>query len=372
MRIGMIATEFPPRRGGIQELSGRLASALAVTDEVHVHTLPGRGLEDAGCAVINSLSGDLWRDARALLAHEPGVDAWLATNGGLTPLAAELERPFFCYMHGNDFLDPWLACGPRWLEVLRRPYAAKIRHTLRRRAIRRCLSDLRHVLTNSHQTATLVHRRLGVSEDGVSIVHPGVADAFFQEQEPGGGDALRLLTVARLSPHTRRKNVDGVLHALRLLGEAVPISYTVVGDGADRPSLEALAHELGLADRVDFLGEVEFERLLAAYRQADVFVLASKATERDVEGFGMVFVEASACGVPVICSREGGATDAVVEGRNGLLIERSTPEAIADGIRRFVRERQRFLPETVRAFAEEFRWAKVAARVRRLLGEHLT
>ncbi|MEM8933153.1 MAG: glycosyltransferase, partial [Acidobacteriota bacterium] len=81
------------------------------------------------------------------------------------------------------------------------------------------------------------------------------------------------------------------------------------------------------------------------------------------------YLEAAAAGVPSICSREGGATDAVVDGKNGLLIDRSSPSAIADGLRRFVAERERFAPATVRAFAEGFRWPAIAAQVRTALVE---
>ena len=91
--------------------------------------------------------------------------------------------------------------------------------------------------------------------------------------------------------------------------------YTVVGDGDDRGRLENRARELGVERRVEFRGSLGQKELLEAYRRADLFVLASRASRSDVEGFGIVYLEAAASGVPSLCSREGGATDAVVDGR---------------------------------------------------------
>lgn len=382
MRIGVIAPEFPPMLGGMAELARGLTTALAATDTVRVHTLSGHGA-DAGVAGPWEpgvpVRGRPRHDARVLAPLEvgdrdrPALDAWLGLNAGLVPLARHLDAPFFCYLHGNDFTNPWLACGPRALEALRRPYAARVRHALRRRAIRRDLGAVAHLFTNSHQTAALVRERLDVAADRVSVVHPGVHDDFFQQcEEPAGRDRdedapLRVLTVTRLTRHTRRKNVDGVLRAVARLRDELAIEYTVVGDGDDRPRLEVLAEELGIADRVRFTGAVDLDGLLAAYRRADLFVMASLASEHDVEGFGIVYLEAAAAGVPSICSREGGATDAVVDGTNGLLIDRSSAESIAAGLRRFLAERERFSPDAVRAFAEGFRWPAIAGRLRGIL-----
>ena len=376
MRIGVIAPEFPPMLGGMAELARGLTQSLATDDQIRVYSFPSPSAKSETSTFpfphIDRISGRPYQDLPWLVEDEPQVDFWLALNAGLIPLAGRLTKPFFCYLHGNDFINPWLACGPRWLETFRRPYVAEFRHYLRRRAILAHLHSVRHVLTNSHQTADLIHRRLGLSDDRVSVVFPGVADAFFQPNEPAKDSSLRILTVTRISRHTRRKNVDGVLRALAQIGDRFPWTYTVVGDGDDRPRLEALAEELGLGDRVTFTGSVSFDQLLAAYRNADLFVLASRATDKDVEGFGIVYMEASAGGAPVICSREGGATDAVREGVNGLLIDRSTPESIAEGISRFVDQRESFNPDSVRAVAEEFRWPRIAARAREVLRQHLT
>jgi len=360
-RLGMIAPEFPPDLGGMAELAGGLARALAESWELELFTRPGHGLDAAPFAQHAELTPRPQANAERLERADLGV--WLGTNAGLVPLAPRLSAPFFAYFHGNDFLQPWLSCGPAAFERLRRPYLAKIRHALRRRALSQALGAVRAIFTNSHNTARLIRESLNVENERIAVIPPGVADDFFQKREPSAEGKLRLLTVSRLTRFTARKNVDGVLRALALLGEKIDFHYTVLGDGDDRPRLEKLAAELGLSGRVEFTGRVERDELLAAYRRADLFVLAPRATERDVEGFGMVYAEASAAGVPVVGSRAGGATDAIEEGFNGFLLEASTPEAIAAGIERFATAPERFEPERVRGFAEALRWPRIAERL---------
>lgn len=368
-RLGMIAPEFPPDLGGMAELAGGLAQALAASWELDLFTLPRRGLPAVSFAQHPDLSLVFARDAARL--ERAGVAAWLAMNAGLAPLAGHLSAPFFTYFHGNDFLQPWLPCGPALFERLRRPYLGIVRHALRRAALRRALPRVRHVFTNSRNTARLITERLGVEPGRIGVVAPGVGEDFFQPHESPSGGPLRLLTVARLTRYTARKNVDGVLEAIALLRGKLDLRYTVAGDGDDRPRLERLASALGLAGQVRFAGRVEREELLACYRDADLFVLTPRATANDVEGFGIVYVEAAASGVPVLGSRAGGATDAIEEATNGLLIDDASPAAIAAGIERFAAERERFSPERVRGFAEAFRWPALAEKLGREIAARL-
>ncbi|MEM6793405.1 MAG: glycosyltransferase family 4 protein [Acidobacteriota bacterium] len=360
------------------ELARGLAGGLAAEDDVTVHSLPSTGGIEGPWREGPSIRGREWLDAATLAQADrgtktsPGVDCWLMMNAGLVPLASRLGKPCFGYFHGNDFTNPWLACGPRWLESFRRPYVTGFRHARRRRRLKAHLPSIARVITNSHQTAELISRRLEVPSASVHVVHPGVDDSFFQPSEPAPeGGPLRVLTVTRLSSHTRRKNVDGVLRALASLKPRLELTYTVVGDGDDRPRLETLARELGLVNRVRFLGSVSHQELLRAYRTSDLFILASKATAHDVEGFGIVYLEASASGVSVLGSRAGGATDAISQGENGLLVEDSSPEAIAEGITRFADHRERFSPQRARAFAEGFRWPRISGQLRAVLIDHL-
>jgi phosphatidylinositol alpha-1,6-mannosyltransferase len=372
LRVGIVAPEFPPAVGGMETLALGFATALGADDAVTVVTAAGiRATEAHNFRLAPILNGSSSDDVRSLRALEADVDVWLMLNGGLIPLVPELQKPAFAYLHGNDFLKPWLGYGSWWLEGIRKPYMAELRHRVRRRAVRRALPSVRHVFTNSAYTAALASEHLALPPERITVCQPGVDDRFFQKHEPADDRTLRLLTVTRLTKYTARKNVDGVLAALPAVRRQLAVRYTVVGDGDDRARLELLARDLGLSEAVSFAGTLSAGELLAYYRRSDLFVLAAKATSDDVEGFGIVYLEAAASGVPAICSREGGAVSAVQPGRNGIVIPGSAPADIAAGILEFARDRGRYAPELVAASVEASRWAAVAARLRARMKERL-
>jgi len=357
IHIGMIAPEFPPEIGGMHTLAYGFAEALSSSVRVSVYTptglAPKPGPYDEKCV----LTGRLSRDTRRL-AGEP-IDVWLGMNAGLLPLLARLPGARFIYVHGKDFLTPWISYGPWWMEALRRPRVRSLRKAIRRQALVRCRNAPLQYFTNSRYTASLAAERLGIPAAKITVCPPGVDDRFFQTKGDPVPGRLRIVTVSRLSRFTRRKNIDGVIRAIAMLRRDIQLEYVVVGDGDDRSYLESVARDLGVADIVTFKGRLSADDLIACYREADLFVLAANATPLDFEGFGIVYLEACAAGVPVLCSAAGGATDAVEDGRNGILIQDSSPEAIASGIRRFVVERHRFREDDIRAWAERYRWPRV-------------
>ena len=147
--------------------------------------------------------------------------------------------------------------------------------------------------------------------------------------------------------------------------------YTVIGSGDDRDRLQRKVQVLGIADCVRFLGNVDDQVLLQEYASNDVFVLTPRASQRDVEGFGMVYIEANAAGMPVIGSNQGGAVDAIVAGKTGLVIAESTPTQIAAAIRQLAQHPQTLSEATIRAHAERFRWSKIVERFEYFLHQHL-
>jgi glycosyltransferase involved in cell wall biosynthesis len=141
-------------------------------------------------------------------------------------------------------------------------------------------------------------------------------------------DARVLLTVARLAPEERYKGIDEVIELMpRLLDRFPSLKYLVVGDGADRPRLAAKAKASGVGAHVVFAGWVADAEKVAHYNLADAFVMPSSG-----EGFGIVYIEAAACGVPVIGGAAGGAVEALLDGRLGRLVDRTDPAALAQAI----------------------------------------
>jgi phosphatidyl-myo-inositol dimannoside synthase len=132
-----------------------------------------------------------------------------------------------------------------------------------------------------------------------------------------------LLTVARLWPGDLYKGVDVTIRALPQILAKHRVKYVVIGRGDDRPRLEALAAELGVADQVVFAGFVPTAELADHYRLADGYVMPSQ------EGFGIVYLEAMACGLPVIAGDADGSADPLQNGRLGWQVPHRDPVAVA-------------------------------------------
>jgi phosphatidylinositol alpha-1,6-mannosyltransferase len=137
-----------------------------------------------------------------------------------------------------------------------------------------------------------------------------------------------ILTVGRLSSGERYKGQDRIINALPTVLTQVPDAvYVIVGSGDDKERLGQLAGEKGLADRVVFAGHVPADQLADYFSLADVFAMPSTG-----EGFGIVFLEAAACGLPVIGGHSDGSVDALAEGRIGRLVNPDSTEDIATAL----------------------------------------
>ncbi|NEQ99553.1 MAG: glycosyltransferase family 4 protein [Cyanothece sp. SIO2G6] len=153
---------------------------------------------------------------------------------------------------------------------------------------------------------------------------PGEKSVALLERYGLNPDGNILVTVARLWSGDIYKGVDVTLRALPTIQQAIPgAQYLIIGRGDDQPRLAQLAQDLGVADDVVFAGFVPTEELREHYRLADVYVMPSQ------EGFGIVYLEAMACGIPVISGDADGSADPVQEGRVGWRVPHRDPEAVA-------------------------------------------
>lgn len=188
-------------------------------------------------------------------------------------------------------------------------------------AQRAALEDADLVLAVSRYTRARIQAWAALPPERLIVLPNTFGKAF----TPGDGEALRkawglegrkvLLTVGRMDSREGYKGHDRVIAALPKLAVKVPgVAYVVVGEGDDQPRLEALAREAGVADCVHFRGLLPESAKLDAYRMADLFVMPSTG-----EGFGIVFVEAMACGTPALGLGEAGAMDALADGELGII-----------------------------------------------------
>ncbi|HTY08051.1 MAG TPA: glycosyltransferase, partial [Candidatus Edwardsbacteria bacterium] len=151
------------------------------------------------------------------------------------------------------------------------------------------------------------------------------------------------------------------------------LRYVVVGEGPDLPRLRSLAGELGVLDRVTFTGRLDDAAVVALYHACDLFLMPSRTTLEppNVEGFGISFLEAAACGKPVIGGRSGGIPDAVIDGITGLLVDPNDPRQIAAAALAVLRDPgyARSLGKAGRERAAGRSWAAVGTTARALLAE---
>jgi glycosyltransferase involved in cell wall biosynthesis len=174
-------------------------------------------------------------------------------------------------------------------------------------------------------------------------------------------DRTLLLTFGRLSSEEQYKGHDEILEILPDLVEEIPdLSYLVCGDGDDRPRLERKAERLGVSDRVVFAGYVPEEEKEDHYRLADAFVMPGRG-----EGFGIVYLEAMACGIPVVASSADASREAVQGGELGVVVDPDDPADIRQGIRAAL-DVDRGVPDGLEYFSyDRFadRWQKTALDV---------
>ena len=227
------------------------------------------------------------------------------------------------------------------------------------------------LIANSHNTRRKLEA-IGVAAHRIRVIHPGVDPERFGTSAAGSGlrqrlapaGELVLLSVGRLQ---RRKGHDVVLRALAHLGGvAGGMRYVIVGDGDERSSLEQLASDLGVHRQVVFAGEVSDRELPSYYGAADLFVHPNRDDRGDIEGFGIVFLEAAAAGLPVIGGNSGGVPEALEDGVTGFLVDGRDAGELARKIRLLTEssDLRRRMGDAGRArVVREFTWNRAAARL---------
>jgi phosphatidylinositol alpha-1,6-mannosyltransferase len=363
MKVAIVSPEFPPEKGGIQTYGYEFALAAARRGhEVTVFTCPhAEGeISDAPFAIepVLALRRRLDRD----ILGRQRFDVWHATNAAYAWLALETPRTFVT-VHGNDFLRPYfpvarLDLPGRWRLPFGSNFDRWVGQKLTEALVSRAFERVAHVFTNSHFTEQAFLRKYPGCHGRTSAAMVGVSARFLARARPArAAGPPRLITICRLAePH---KNVDLVLRALGRVRDTFDFRYTVVGDGYLRPGLEQLTRELGLADRVEFTGFVETGTLQELLLIHDLFVLTTSETPIAYEGFGLVYLEAAACGCPVLAARIGGATEAVAEGSSGMFVDHVTVESLEASLRQFLSGQARFDSADCTEFARRFTWEAV-------------
>lgn len=259
--------------------------------------------------------------------------AWRALRSAFT------RRPDFVLCGHTNFLPLALAAG----KLFRIPYILETHawelSQADRVGLRPGLRSARRIHAASRFTQDLI-QRMAPELDSIRVLpRPADFDLFTpgppnkdRVEKLGLGGKKVLLTVGRLAAEERYKGHDKVIEAVsRLPGKHPDIRYLIIGGGDDKPRLESLARSCGVSDRTIFVDPGIGDDLADFYRLCDLFVMPSR-----FEGFGIVYLEALACGKPVIAGNADGARDALLDGELGLLVDPLDTDGLADAIDRML------------------------------------
>ncbi|HZN18454.1 MAG TPA: glycosyltransferase family 4 protein [Micromonosporaceae bacterium] len=370
-RTLLVTNDFPPRPGGIQSF---------------VHNLAVR--QPPGSVVVYAST---WRGAEKFDADQPFEvvredTSVLLPTPAVARRAAQLARAYECDTVWFGAAAPLglLAAGLRRQAGVVRAVAQTHGHEVGWAALRGARSLLRRVgravdvLTYlGEYTRVRLDRALhGVTR--LEQLAPGVdVDAYHPEVEGGEvrsqlglGDRPVVVCVSRLVP---RKGQDTLIRALPEIRRRVPgAALLLVGGGPARPALLRLARWYEVERDVFFTGSVSWEHLPAHYAAGDVYAMPCRTRRSglDVEGLGIVYLEASATGLPVVAGDSGGAPDAVRDGETGYVVPGRDVSAVADRVATLLADPALAtrLGAAGRAWVEaEWRWEAQAERMRRLL-----
>jgi phosphatidyl-myo-inositol dimannoside synthase len=356
-----------PQLGGISRMMVEIArgfrhdgGSLQVLTQEGAPSNPQDGVTENKVSAVRPRRE--WQALRRLRRLSPNAGVLSAIwypEGLLTWLSG--RRPHVVMAHGLELMpsmQAWRRIPWRWL-------------------LKRVLTSADLVVANSHYTAGLVRSVAPAAR--VECILLGVDAKRFcpaenraaVKDELGLAGKTVLCSVARLAAY---KGIDVALRALALLDEDErnALVYVVVGKGTELPVLQKLAQELGVASLVRWCGFVADHDLPRYYQAADVFVLCTRQSEerQSVEGFGLVFLEAQACGTPVVGTRTGGIPDAIREGEGGWLIPQDDVAALTSIFRRLRQNPENFRREGERArrrVLREATWEHYIQRLQALL-----
>lgn len=370
-RTLLLTNDFPPRPGGIQSYLQNLVDLLPPADVV-VYAPRWRGCEEFDAAVPYTVVRHRTtlmlptpfvarRAARIVREHQVST-VWFGAAAPLAVLGPAVRRAgatrVIASTHGHEV-------GWSMLPIARQVLGYIGAHV--------------DVITFvSRYTRGRFASAFG-AQAALEYLPPGVDTVRFRP-DPEARNRIRerhrlgtkptVLCLSRLVP---RKGQDVLIRALPLIRREIgDVTLLIVGGGPYADTLHELARTTGMADHVIFTGSVPSEELPAYHNAADVFAMPARTRGRglDVEGLGIVYLEASACGVPVVAGASGGAPETVQEGRTGTVVDGTDIDAVAFAITGLLADRPAAaeMGRNGREYAvTSWQWRHMAARLRQLL-----
>ncbi|MEO7191330.1 MAG: glycosyltransferase family 4 protein [Vicinamibacterales bacterium] len=371
----VVSDVFPPRQGGsgrwLWELYRRLPQ---LEPTVLAGSTPGDAAFDAASTLrirrftfpagtwgVMSPHGAMgyWRSSRQLKAeianvHPRAIHCGKCLPEGLVALIARGRRPLpvWCFAHGEELT---------------------LAHTSREltRLTAAVLTRASGIVANSQHTRGLLIDQWHVDAGKISVITPGVDTTRFVPAPRDEGVRARfgwtgrcvILTVGALQ---KRKGQDMLIRALPEIRRRCPdVLYAIAGEGWEHDYLAALARELRVDDLVSFMGIAGDADLVHAYQQCDLFALPNRRIGWDLEGFGIVLIEAQACGRPVVTGASGGTAETLLAGQTGEIVSCEEPHELAVVCGALLADAERLAAYGARArewAVEQFDWQVLARR----------
>ncbi|CAN3129678.1 glycosyltransferase family 4 protein [Mycobacterium sp. smrl_JER01] len=376
-RTLLVTNDYPPRRGGIQSYLEALVGNLVASGAHHltVYAPTWKGAEDYD-SVAADLGYEVIRHPGTLMVPEPTV----AIRMRRLIQDRDIDTVWFGAAAPLALLSP-LARAAGADRVIASTHGHEVGWSmlpLARTALRRIGNDTDVVTYISSYTRGRFAAAFGANA-ALEHVPPGVdTDRFVPDEVARAelraryrlGQRPVVVCVSRLVP---RKGQDMLIRALPAIRQRVPgAALVIVGGGPYRTSLHRLAHTFGVSEDVVFTDGVPADELPAHHAMADVFAMPcrTRGAGLDVEGLGIVYLEASSTGVPVVAGRSGGAPETVVDGETGLVVDGWNVGAIAAAVTDLLADPARAAAMGAagrQSVLDNWKWSRQAEKLARLL-----
>ena len=357
----IITRNFPPEVGGMQNLMWGLTNSLSKLNMVKVFADYHENHEEFDGKV--SFSIERVKGPKILRKYRKSflINDFIKQNTKINCLIADhwksleninTNKKKICLIHSKEInhkKGSWL--NKRVLNVL---------------------NNIEYVVANSNFTKNLAID-LGVLSEKIIVINPGIdpvykvpQDLMKKAEDIFGAKKNRLITVSRFD---KRKNHEKVIMALRNLKEIYPdIIYLCIGYGDEEENIKKLVEQLNLGNQVIFLKNISNDLKNALVASSNIFIMPSIIDKKSVEGFGIAFVEAAQFGVPSIGGKDGGASDAIIHEKTGLICDGNSLEDISASVDTLLKDRKyKEYGKLAKENSKNFYWDKIIENYKRIL-----
>ena len=348
---------FPPEVGGMQNLMGGLAGALTNHGPVKVFADKSENFEKYDS--LSKVEVERFGGIKLLRKYRKAnrVIEYIKENRNIRSI----------------FFDHWKSVEKINSEIIKNIpsfcliHSKEINHSVGSALNKRVLNSMnkvKYIVANSNFTKNL-GIKIGLPENKIHVIHPGCDNPTIIEKESEiRAEEIykkcfpKIITVARLE---RRKNHQNILMCIKNLKEIFPkIRYISIGDGEEKNNLLKLRQELKIEKEVIFLDKSDQKLKNALVKNSNLFLMPSIAFKKSVEGFGISYIEAASYGVGSIGGKQGGARDAIQDGKTGLLCDGDDINSIYENIIEFFKnEKYKTYGLNALKFSENFYWNKI-------------